>query len=125
MPNKLEDRPDQDLLQMLDDATLLKITDKQIIDLAGQQSGKTLVAIDKDLLMQKLCSYVVRRDSKVWNHAYKLGQDKEIKAHMSHPEIKQAIGLLTDCATFLAASNTLREDPSELVARIKDFVENV
>lgn len=32
--------------------------------------------IDEDLLMQKLCSFIVRRDSKLWNHAYNLGKKK-------------------------------------------------
>ena len=31
-------------------------------------------AVFKDLLMQKLCSYIVRRDHTVHNHAYQLGK---------------------------------------------------
>lgn len=32
--------------------------------------------IHHNLLMQKLTSYIVRRDHKVWNHAYQIGFNK-------------------------------------------------
>lgn len=53
--------------------TLSKDLLKLIVD-ATKQSIRT----DKDyneILMMKLVSYIVRRDHKVYNHAYKIGKD--------------------------------------------------
>lgn len=43
------------------------------------KGGGETVVLDKDLLMQKLASYVSRRDAKLWNHAFKLGEAKHDK----------------------------------------------
>lgn len=43
-------------------------------------------ATKQDLLMQKLCSFVSRRDSKVFNHAYNLGKTKNEKAQDNQKE---------------------------------------
>ena len=43
-------------------------------------------ATTQDLLMQKLCSYVSRRDSKVWNHAYNLGKKQNEEAQDNQKE---------------------------------------
>lgn len=32
--------------------------------------------MDQNQLMQKLCSYIVRRDARVHNHAYRMGYQK-------------------------------------------------
>lgn len=38
-----------------------------------------------DLLMQKLCSFVSRRDSKVFDHAYKLGKGQDENKNAAQP----------------------------------------
>lgn len=53
-----------DLLTMLVDSGVIKKDERP--------SAKPEI----DLLMQKLCSYIVRHDHKVWNHAYQLGKSK-------------------------------------------------
>jgi hypothetical protein len=48
-------------------------------DLAGivdEVFDGVLTRKDRDMLMQKLTIYINRRDSKVWNHAFKLGKEK-------------------------------------------------
>lgn len=65
-----DDRPDKELLQIIKDSTLKVVEHKN--------ASTDTAIMDQDLLMQKLCSFVIRRDSKVWNHAYKLGQQNAV-----------------------------------------------
>jgi hypothetical protein len=43
------------------------------------KEGRPVIFIDQDVLMMKLCSFVARRDSRVWNDAYKKGRDDQKK----------------------------------------------
>jgi hypothetical protein len=64
-----------DLLQILKDSYVVKNTPAHMLQPA--MPGKR--ELDKDLLMQKLCSFVVRRDAKVFDHAFKLGKESNAK----------------------------------------------
>lgn len=35
---------------------------------------KPIVALNKDILMEKLCTYIVSRDTRVYNHGYEIGK---------------------------------------------------
>lgn len=48
--------PAQDLLPLIDESTI------KIINEAGERLDKTVVMVDKDLLMQKLSMYLVEHD---------------------------------------------------------------
>ncbi|TXH08760.1 MAG: hypothetical protein E6R04_10070 [Spirochaetes bacterium] len=72
--NQDRDNVAGDLLQILDD---VEIKGYAVTALTKNLNARIL---DKDLLMQKLCSYVARRDSKVFNHAYQLGKEKNEQA---------------------------------------------
>lgn len=52
-----------------------------------QQKVVNGVVINKDLLMQKLCSYIVRRDHTIHNHAYHLG--KAANGNQNHKSNKE------------------------------------
>lgn len=56
-----------DLKEILDDAKIAELEDDESIT-------HLAYIVDKDLLMQKLVSYIVRRDHKVFNHAYTVGK---------------------------------------------------
>lgn len=70
--NKYEERDNLalDLLNMLDDSKPLQIGDPGMIT----EEDLLLSALDETVLMTKLSSYIVRRDHKIWNHAYNLGK---------------------------------------------------
>lgn len=55
------DNLDKDLLQIIRDSQVDETTEG--------------IVINQDLLMQKLVSFCVRRDHKVFDHAYRLGAD--------------------------------------------------
>lgn len=59
----MKDELAKDLLALIDDSVS-----------AADIKVPVIVPINTDLLMQKLCAYIVRRDHKIHDHAYKLGK---------------------------------------------------
>lgn len=51
------------------------ISDSQMIGYSFTPHEPGHKVLDTDLLMQKLCSFVSRRDSTIFNHAYNLGKE--------------------------------------------------
>lgn len=70
--DKFKDNPAADLLKIIDEA-------EHETDIDPKMNGIPYRQLYKDKLMMKLCAYVVRRDHKVWNHAFNLGKQKGVE----------------------------------------------